>query len=66
MKINVDDIKSIKVGKPLIAALGSRLACNFCRNLVSYVNNTYPVDGHRYSVHVTKEHVVQISLLPLS
>ena len=63
MKINVDDIKSIKVGKPLMAALGSRLECNTCRNLVSYVNNTYPVDGHRYSVHVTKDNVVSISLI---
>lgn len=43
MKINVNDIKKVKVGKPLIAALGSRLECNTCRNLVSYVNNTYPV-----------------------
>lgn len=63
MKINVNDIKKVKVGKPLIAALGSRLECNTCRNLVSYVNNTYPVDGHRYRVHVTKENVVQISLV---
>ena len=63
MKISVSDIKKIKVGKPLITALASRLECNTCRNLVSYVNNTYPVDGHRYKVHVTKENVVSISLV---
>ena len=63
MKINVEDIKKIKVGKPLITAMSNRLECNTCRNLVSYVNNTYPVDGHRYSVHVTKENVVSISLI---
>ncbi len=62
MKINVNDIKKIKVGKPLIAVMNNRLECNTCRNLVSYVNMTYPVEGHRYSVHVTKENVCQISL----
>ena len=63
MKINVNDSKKIKVGKPLIAAMNNRLECNTCRNLVSYVNNTYPIEGHRYSVHVTKENVVSISLI---
>lgn len=63
MKVSVEDIKKIKVGKPLIVAMEDRLACNTCRNLVSYVNMTYPVEGHKYRTHVTRENVVQISLV---
>lgn len=63
MKIKVKDIQKIKPGRPLIMPLESRLECITTRNLVSYVNNCYPVEGHRYSVHVTKENVVSISLV---
>lgn len=63
MKINVEDIKNIKPNKPLIKAMQSRLECNSLRNLVSYVNNTYPVDGYRYTVHVTPDMIVSISLV---
>lgn len=62
-KVSVQDIKKIKSGKSLIVAFGSRLECNTCRNLVSYVNMTYPIEGHRYKVHVTKDNIVQISLI---
>lgn len=63
MKITVEDIKQVRPGKPLIKILENRLACNTLRNLVSYVNLTYPVDGYRYTVHVTRENVVSISLI---
>ena len=64
MKISVEDIKKIKPGKQLLVALGSRLECNTARNLVSYVNNTYPIEGYRYSVHVSKDNAVLITLKP--
>ena len=66
MKIHVKDIRKIKPGKPLIVALDSRLACNTARNLVSYVNMSYPIDGHKYRVHITKENIIQVSLVPVS
>lgn len=63
MKITVEDIRKIKLGRPLIKPLDTKLECTTTRNLVSYVNNCYPVEGYRYSVHVTKENVVSISLI---
>lgn len=63
MKITVDDIRKIKVGKPLIKLLDERRECYYTRNLVTYVNNSYPVEGHRYTVHVTKDNIVSISLV---
>ena len=64
MELKVKDIRAIKPGKPLIKALGSRLECYSTRNLVSYVNNSYPIEGYRYSVLVTKDNIVSISLIP--
>lgn len=63
MKVSVEDIKNVKPGKPLISVMNSRLEATSCRNLVSYVNSCYPKEGWRYSVHVTKENVVHISLV---
>jgi hypothetical protein len=65
MKITVNDIRAIKPNKPLISALSSRLECNTTRNLVSYVNLSYPIEGYKYKCHVTSENVVQISLVPI-
>lgn len=64
MKISVTDIRKIKPGKQLLVALDSRLECNTARNLVSYVNNTYPIEGYRYSVHVSRDNAVLITLKP--
>ena len=63
MKINVEDIKKVTPNRPLVIQLPNRLECNSTRNLVSYVNNTYPVDGYRYRVHITKDHTVIVSLV---
>lgn len=63
MKITVNDIRKIKVGKPLIRLLTERKECYYTRNLVTYVNNSYPVEGYRYTVHVTKENIVSIQLV---
>ena len=64
MKINVENIRTVKVGRPLIAKLDNRRDCNSARNLVSYVNNTYPIKDHRYKVHVTTDNYIYISLIP--
>jgi len=63
MKITVNDIRKIKVGKPLIRLLPERKECYYTRNLVTYVNNSYPIEGYRYTVHVTKENIVSIQLV---
>lgn len=65
MKINVEEIKRVTPSRPLVVRLPNRLECNSTRNLVSYVNNTYPVDGYRYSVHITKDFTVIVSLVAI-
>jgi hypothetical protein len=63
MKVTVKDIRAIKVGKPLITLLPNKKERYFTRNLVTYVNNVYPVDGYRYTTHITKENIVSIQLV---
>ena len=63
MKITVEDLKRITPGKPLVKALDTRLECNSLRVLVHYVNYAYPIEGYRYTMHATKENIVNVSLV---
>lgn len=63
MTIKVEDIKKITLNRPLVSKLSSRLECNSTRNLVSYVNTTYPVDGYRYTTHIAPDNTIVISLV---
>ena len=64
MKLTVKEIRKIPKDKSLIKVMPDRLACNTARNLTSYVNTAYPVEGYKYGCHITKENAVQISLVP--
>lgn len=61
--MKVKDIQRLKPnGKPLVEQMEDRKACNSARNLVSYVNRTYPVEGCKYKTHITQDNVVVVTL----
>lgn len=63
MRISVEEIKKITPSRPLVVRLKSKLECFSTRNLVSYVNLAYPVDGYRYRTHITEDFTAVISLV---
>ena len=56
------DIRRIKRGQSVTKKMPNRLACVSLRNLVSYVNLCYPVEGYRYRTHITRDNTITITL----
>lgn len=61
-KVTVREIRKLQVGEKLKVIMPTRLACVSLRNLVSYVNLCYPVEGYRYRTNITRDNTITVYL----